>query len=324
MPLPYNSLSMRSFRATCRLLALLPLAVALSDCASTSNQKVLYQQGRNVVRLESDSRASASERVSQSPAAMTPKEVAAVLNGVIIRPSGGLMSAVLNRGGDEPVFNNEDLDLLAPIVASGLNQATSADRINFTFWSPTKGRRQAPISGFLSAHDSYLEFSLTQHPAVGWQDPENPPSPNAFSLDYTREDLLLLGTQEERNGSFKKPPTLRIDYRRVLAGRQTPVQPVPASMGHSEPVPSVAPAVSPAAASQASTPESLESLQRQIRELTELNRQSQVRASQAQAERDAAKEDLSRLRQELAEMKQLLADKVLELNRLKNKSSGNK
>jgi len=49
-----------------------------------------------------------------------------------------------------------------------------------------------------------------------------------------------------------------------------------------------------------------------------------VRASQAQAERDAAKEDLSRLRQELAEMKQLLADKVLELNRLKNKSSGNK
>ena len=311
MPLPYNSLSMRSFRATCRLLALLPLAVALSDCASTSNQKVLYQQGRNVVRLESDSRASASERVSQSPAAMTPKEVAAVLNGVIIRPSGGLMSAVLNRGGDEPVFNNEDLDLLAPIVASGLNQATSADRINFTFWSPTKGRRQAPISGFLSAHDSYLEFSLTQHPAVGWQDPENPPSPNAFSLDYTREDLLLLGTQEERNGSFKKPPTLRIDYRRVLAGRQTPVQPVPASMGHSEPVPL-----------QASTPESLESLQRQIRELTELNRQSQVRASQAQAERDAAKEDLSRLRQELAEMKQLLADKVLELNRLKNKSSG--
>ena len=225
-----------------------------------------------------------------------------MLNGVIIRPSGGLMSAVLNRGGDEPVFNNEDLDLLAPIVASGLNQATSADRINFTFWSPTKGRRQAPISGFLSAHDSYLEFSLTQHPAVGWQDPENPPSPNAFSLDYTREDLLLLGTQEERNGSFKKPPTLRIDYRRVLAGRQTPVQPVPASMGHSEPVPSVAPAVSPAAASQASTPESLESLQRQI----------------------AAKEDLSRLRQELAEMKQLLADKVLELNRLKNKSSGNK
>ena len=313
MPLPYNSLSMRSFRTTYRLLALLPLAVALSDCASTSNQKVLYQQGRNVVRLESDSRASASERVSQSPAAMTPKEVAAVLNGVIIRPSGGLMSAVLNRGGDEPVFNNEDLDLLAPIVASGLNQATSADRINFTFWSPTKGRRQAPISGFLSAHDSYLEFSLTQHPAVGWQDPENPPSPNAFSLDYTREDLLLLGTQEERNGSFKKPPTLRIDYRRVLVGRQTPVQPVPASMGHSEPVPL-----------QASTPESLESLQRQIRELTELNRQSQVRASQAQAERDAAKEDLSRLRQELAEMKQLLADKVLELNRLKNKSSGNK
>jgi len=313
MPLPYNSLSMRSFRATCRLLALLPLAVALSDCASTSNQKVLYQQGRNVVRLESDSRASASERVSQSPAAMTPKEVAAVLNGVIIRPSGGLMSAVLNRGGDEPVFNNEDLDLLAPIVASGLNQATSADRINFTFWSPTKGRRQAPISGFLSAHDSYLEFSLTQHPAVGWQDPENPPSPNAFSLNYEREEFLLPGSEDERKGSFKAPPTLHINYRRVLAGRQTPVQPVPASMGHPEPVPL-----------QASTPESLESLQRQIRELTELNRQSQVRASQAQAERDAAKEDLSRLRQELAEMKQLLADKVLELNRLKNKSSGNK
>ena len=316
---------MRSLKTFYCSVVLVVAAAGLVDCASSTSSTTLYQQGRDRVRLESGRRTS-NERASDTPVTMNAKEVAAVLNGVIIRPSGGLLSAVLNPGGNEPVFNNEDLDLLAPIVASGLNQATSADRINFTFWSPTKGRRQAPISGFISANDSYLEFSLAQHPAVGWQDPENPPSPNMFSLDYTREDLLLLGTQEERNGSFKKPPTLRIDYRRVLAGRQTPVHPAaPASsMGHSEPVPSVAPAVSPAAASQASTPESLESLQRQIRELTELNRQSQVRASQAQAERDAAKEDLSRLRQELAEMKQLLADKVLELNRLKSKASGMK
>jgi hypothetical protein len=58
-----------------------------------------------------------------------------------------------------------------------------------------------------------------------------------------------------------------------------------------------------------------QSLQSQITELTESN-QKLMKASSVQ------EEELSRLRRELADTKQALADKVIELNRLKSKSKG--
>jgi len=46
-----------------------------------------------------------------------------------------------------------------------------------------------------------------------------------------------------------------------------------------------------------------------------------IQLQQSAQHAGAAADDLTRLRQELAELKQLLADKVLELNRIKEKAA---
>jgi len=62
-------------------------------------------------------------------------------------------------------------------------------------------------------------------------------------------------------------------------------------------------------------------LQRQIRELTDANQTLRAKLQESQGLRDQS-EKLERLRQELAEAKQALADKVIEINRMKSKAGG--
>lgn len=55
--------------------------------------------------------------------------------------------------------------------------------------------------------------------------------------------------------------------------------------------------------------------------MTESNQELRAKLREFQNRQDQS-EELDRLRQELAETKQVLADKVLELNRVKSKASG--
>jgi len=67
----------------------------------------------------------------------------------------------------------------------------------------------------------------------------------------------------------------------------------------------------------------VEALQQQVKDLAESNEALRAKLKQAQegqGSSQAMNEELARLRQEIAETKQLLADKVLELNRLKKKA----
>src|SRR2546427_11862432 len=102
--------------------------------------------------------------------------VAAVLRGVRIRSAQGLLGSLLSLSPPSgPVFAEDDLALLAPILADGLTQAGGGERLGFTLWSPQPGRRHAPISGHVAIRGSYLRFGLTEQPSISWQDPENPP-----------------------------------------------------------------------------------------------------------------------------------------------------
>ena len=59
--------------------------------------------------------------------------------------------------------------------------------------------------------------------------------------------------------------------------------------------------------------------------MTDSNQELRVRLKETferQNQAQTLNEELARLRQELTEVKQVLADKVLELNRLKNKTGG--
>jgi len=179
--------------------------------------RVLYQQGRMIVQLETDPSVRGTEASGWNthPAVLQSAQLATVLRGLRIRRAQGA----------EPVFVEDDLALLVPILADGLTQAGGAERLGFTLWIPQPGRRHAPISGHVALRGSYLQFGLTGHPSVSWQDPENPPPGSLFELDFQPASYVRPGSEEERKGSPKQRPLIQIDYRGYLASEASKGKP---------------------------------------------------------------------------------------------------
>lgn len=295
-----------------RALVLL-LAGALAGCALTApSSRTVYEQGRTVVQIEKDPAVSGSTRqdLNTHPAVIRPTQLIKVLSGVLISSTDGLYKAAVGSYTTAgQVFQEDELASLAPILSRGLDQADPSERVAFTFWSTVPDRRNGPISGYLAVKDPYLIFRLKEHPIVGWQDPENPPPASLFQLDFKQDKYLKPGSEDERKGSYKARPTVQVDYRKYLSALQDqPAQPAmavkePAVVAPSFSVPAeVRPPLVPSVAAPREPvkvdSETVQELQRQVRELTE---------------------DLATLRRDLTETKQLLADKVLELNRLQKK-----
>jgi len=181
---------------------------------------VLYQQERTVVVLETDPSAGGMDAAGWNthPTVIKPAELGAVLRGIRIRGGQGVLGSVLGLApSSEPVFTEDDLALLAPILANGLTQADGVERIGFTLWSTQPGRRQAPISGNVAIRGAYLRFGLTGHPSISWQDPEIPPPGGLFELDFQQTAYVKRGSEQERKGSYKMRPLIQIDYRGYLA-----------------------------------------------------------------------------------------------------------
>lgn len=314
------------------LSALLVLA-ALASCAMPgATGRVLYQQGRTFVRLEADPDVGGllGGTPNTHPAAIESAELGKLLQGI------GIQS--------EPVFNIGDLALLAPFLASGLAEAGPSERVAFSLARTQSGRRTGALSGYLSIQNPYMKFVLADHPTVGWQDSADPSSSQVFELEFLREGFLRPGSQEDRKGSFKSHPAIQIDYKnylRALEGgdvmskaaaeppaapaapppAQSPVLPAPSVEAGRPPSRRLPP---PLPAAGAADTKVVADLQRQVKELTDVN--EELRATlkdmlerQEKTQRELG--ELNRLRQELAETKQLLAGKVLELDKLKSKLS---
>src|SRR3989454_6353925 len=125
--------------------AALLLVGALAGCSLPAPpSRVLYQQGRMVVQLETDPTAGGMDAAgwNTQPAVIQPAQLATVLRGVRIRHAQGLVGSVLSLSPpSEPVFAEDDLALLAPILTDGLTQAGGAERLRLTLWSLPQGRR---------------------------------------------------------------------------------------------------------------------------------------------------------------------------------------
>jgi hypothetical protein len=209
--------------------ATLLLACALAGCTlPPPPARVLYQQDRTFVQLETDPSAGGMDAAGWNthPAMLKPAQFAMLLRGVRIRSGQGLLGALLSLSApSEPVFTEGELALLAPVLADGFTQAGAAERISFTLWSPQSGRRRAPISGHVAIRGPYLRFGLTDHPMASWQDPENPPPGNLFELDFQPAAYVRPGSVEERKGGHKMRPLIQIDYRGYLASEASKGKP---------------------------------------------------------------------------------------------------
>ncbi len=201
--------------------ATLLLAGALAGCTLPAPpSRVLYQQDRTLVQLETDPSAGGVDLAGWNthPAMLKPAQVALLLRGIRIRSGQGLLGALLSLSPpSEPVFAEDKLAVLARALAVGLTEAGAAERISFTLWSPQPGGRQAPISGYVAIRGPYLRFGLTDHPMANWKDPKNPPPGSLFELVFQPESYVRPGSDEERKGSHKMRPLIQIDYRGYLA-----------------------------------------------------------------------------------------------------------
>ncbi len=181
-----------------------------------------------VVQLETDPSAGGMDAAGWNthPAVIQSAQLATVLRGVRIRSAQGLLGSLLSLSPPSgPVFAEDDLALLAPILADGLTQAGGGERLGFTLWSLQPGRRHAPISGHVAIRGSYLRFGLTGHPSISWQDPENPPPGSLFELDFQPASYVRPGSDGERKGSHKMRPLIQIDYRGYLASEASKGKP---------------------------------------------------------------------------------------------------
>src|SRR5256712_9965988 len=97
--------------------AALLLVGALAGCTlSAPPSRVLYQQGRMVVQLETDPSAGGTDAAGWNthPAVIQSAQLAQVLRGVRIRSAPGVVGALLSRSPpSEAVFAADDLALLA-------------------------------------------------------------------------------------------------------------------------------------------------------------------------------------------------------------------
>lgn len=197
------------------------LAGALASCTLLRPPgRVLYQQWRMVVQLETDPTVGGPSlrEWNTHPTTIKPAQLAKILDGILVKSEDGLFKALFEGSASaEPVFKEEELTALAPILSKGLAEASPSERVAFTFWSTVPERRHAPLSGSISVKDPYLIFRLNEHPIINWQDPENPPPAGLFDLDFRQAAYVKPGSEEERKGSYKVRPAVHIDYRRYLA-----------------------------------------------------------------------------------------------------------
>src|SRR5256712_10868140 len=131
--------------------AALLLVGALAGCTlSAPPSRVLYQQGRMVVQLETDPSAGGMDAAGWNtpPAGIQSAQVATVLRGVRIRSAQGWLGSLLSLSPPSgPVFAEDHPALLAPILADRLTQVGGGERPGFTLWSPQPGSPHAPIHG---------------------------------------------------------------------------------------------------------------------------------------------------------------------------------
>src|SRR2546428_1018514 len=103
------------------------LVGALAGCTlSAPPSRVLYQQDRMVVQLATDPSDVGMDAAGWNthPAVIQSAQLATVLRGVRIRSAQGLLGSLLSLSPpSEPGFAEDDLALLAPILADGLPQA---------------------------------------------------------------------------------------------------------------------------------------------------------------------------------------------------------
>lgn len=224
------------------------------------------------------------------PVILEPNVVAAALQGIQIKTSSSLGSLLDTSGPPTPVFSEEDIAFLAPLISTALTKATPAQFVRFRLHRPSTevgpverigaaagsappatGRAEQ-TSGALYVYGRSLHFTLTEY-RYSPERPETVHMANRKITDptgLTGRVVSFIPAAALRSDSYRRAvlplsddlPSLVIDYQALHAVGQTrPAQPtmpsaptpatVPSRQLDSGPPPgSAAPAAAPSTSSE--------------------------------------------------------------------------
>lgn len=247
--------------------------------------------------------------------------MSAVMRGLAVRRKEGLLQYVVGGRQIEPLFPNDQTAVLKSQLVKGLRQAGPDQRVGFQLSTAGPKNIQYETTGGLYLRGRLLHIvvdKFKQPARVSYEGAEYG-SGKDFELMFEPLDAVIdaQGFATRWLGSYH--PEIVINLRRLASGADVPESPAVSAL--TEPrAPLLTDTIVARPSDELRAPAridpdrpTLEQLQRQIDELTRANQQLKTAST-------ATQEEVSQLRQELAETKQALADKVLELNRLKSKS----
>ena len=313
-------------------MAVVVFLLTLTGCALLQTASPpIYQDDFLTVRLEPNPEGTAAPTTDTDARNVTADQLAVILKGLKAHKRTGLLQSFLTQSPHEPVFRADELPRVATALRSGLKAASPRDRVAFQLARTGGMGGREETSGAVYWRGPLFYMTLTKFRSPGQVSYDSPEE--GFDLSYEPADAVV--QQQKESGRrwlgghpaevainvqrFKEPPVAvapDVDLGRKAESPAPPAGRTTDVAGALQAVPTPPPPAAPAPRQ-----EILESLQRQIKELTESNQELRAKLREFQNRKDHS-EELERLRRELAETKQVLADKVLELNRMKSKAGG--
>jgi hypothetical protein len=247
-----------------------------------------------------------------------PEDFAGVLRGFYTQKKQGLFEYVIGGSRTQAVFPEENIPVLASELLKGLRSAQPDERVAFQVWRTGKKGLRDETSGAMYLRGNILIVSADKFrvPQRMSYDGAEGGSGKDFDLLFEPADAIV-----DRQKGFVKSllgsdtPTVMLDLNRLFGTGPAQDKAQTNTTAANIPLQRAAAPASPESVppQTLSESETIRLLQRKITQLTETNQELMKSSS-------GKEKELARLRQELAEVKQALADKVLELDRLKSKS----
>ncbi len=187
------------------LLFTFALPAVLAGCAVPSiPARVVYEDPTNFVRLEPDPYVLPEFPQSQHshPVVLQSGNVAALLRGIQVREfRTSIQTWVVGEAPWEPVFREEEIQVLAPRIAEALSRVRPDERVTFYLSLPQTSIKREITTGGLYVHENQLHFILGNHrilygiPAYGMvydrRYPMRPTAPKGFETTFVQPEVVI-------------------------------------------------------------------------------------------------------------------------------------
>jgi hypothetical protein len=195
-------------------------------CASRQTEVKIHESSHGAVSLERVDNASYQ---ASHPVSVDSSIIATVLGGLLIQEKQGVVQALLGTEPQPvPVFSEEEIRFLSPVIANALTQASFDERVKFHV---AQGLPLGSVitSAWLFIKQDHLYLTLTQYrarstgPATLYMPNRQLPDPTGldqFTVSFVPADALVV-LPSQRATFFGEPhvTTFEIDYKQLSSPR---------------------------------------------------------------------------------------------------------